>query len=106
MVFTLLTGWNIKRRVAVEEAGRLQRKTNRLNRHHRPIFGSDNMVGSEGVPHHDVSIHKRTVLLRIVRETITTGRLVRVVSRCVALCLMVRSNPQVIPGKSSALPLR
>src|SRR5258708_540993 len=103
---TMLTGWNIERRVTVEEADWLQRKTNHLNRHNRPIFRPDNMIGSERVPHHDVGIHESTVLLRITWETIATGRLVRVVSSCVTLCLIVRSNPQVIPGKSPALPLR
>src|SRR5260221_6719529 len=106
MVFTMFTGRNIERGVPIEEAGRLQRKTNYLNRHNRPIFRPDNMIGSERVPHHDIGIHESTVLLRIVWETITTGRLVRVVSSCVTLCLIVRSNPQVIPGKSPALPLR
>src|SRR5215467_11178407 len=103
---TMLGWWDIEGRIAVEEAGRLQRKTGRLNRHHRPIFGSDNMVGSEGIPHHNVRIVERTVLLRIARETIATGRLVRVVSRCVALYRIVGSNPHMKTCESAALPLR
>src|SRR5215469_16701999 len=105
VVFTLLAGWNIERGVPIEEADRLQRKTNCLHRHNGPIFRPDNMFGSEVIPLYVIGIHERTVLLRIAREAIDTGRLVRVVSSCVALCLIVRGDPQVIPGESSALPL-
>src|SRR5215510_14125418 len=105
MVVTMLTCWHIERRVPIEEAGRLQRKTNHLNWHNGPIFRPDNMIRSERVPHHDVCMDERTVLLRIPGETIATGRLVRVLSCCVTLCLIVRGDPQVLPGESSALPL-
>src|SRR5260370_33025445 len=80
---TMLTGWNIERRVTVEEADWLQRKTNHLNRHNRPIFKPDNMIGSERVPHHAAGIHENTRLLRITCETIPTGRLSREISSAV-----------------------
>ena len=55
---TVLHGrWYVQRGVAVEKTRGLQMKPDRFHRHDRPIFGTHNVVGAEGVPDDQVRLY-------------------------------------------------
>src|SRR5919112_704768 len=61
------------------------------------------MVGAEGVPDHDVLVLDGTVLLDPPDEPIVAGALVRVGAASVPLGGLVRGNPEMLAGETTAL---
>ena len=53
---------HVERRVAVEEADRLEPERDGVDRHHRPLLRARDVVDPEHVPEHDVGVLDRTVL--------------------------------------------
>ena len=89
---------HVERRVAVEEPGRLEHKSGPFGRHDRPVFGPGDVVTTQGVPQHDVSVLDRAVGLRPWPAVQLARVLVGVITRREPLIGMVRGDPQV-PGR-------
>src|SRR5204862_5964246 len=65
-------------RVAVEEAGRLQREPAVVHRHHRPVLGTREVGAAQRVPQHDGLAVDRTVASDERGQAGATGMLVDV----------------------------
>src|SRR6476620_7478772 len=66
----------VERRIAVEEAERLQPERDDVDGHHRPVLGPGDVVHSEHVPQHDVGVLDGPVGLRPLAEPGVRHRLV------------------------------
>ena len=90
-------------RASPEESDRLEMETYPLNRHDRPIFDPRNVVRSEGVPEHDVSVLERTISRRPLWKSGSAFMLEGVIARWILFSLIIRRNPQVAVHEASAL---
>src|SRR5215471_12409456 len=71
---------HVERRVAVEEANRLQREAGGGDLHHRPVLRGGDVVGAEAVPEDDVGVFQIAICRDVAREAGAPRVLVRVVA--------------------------
>src|SRR3954454_21460712 len=84
-----------QRRVAVEEARRLQLEPDVAHRHDRPVLRPDDVVGAERVPDDDVLADDLLVGRDVRRQALATGVLVGVLAGGEALLRVVLRDPEV-----------
>ena len=65
---------HVERRVAVEEADRLEPERDGVDRHHRPLLRARDVVDAEHVPEHDVGVLDRAVLRGPRRQPAVAAR--------------------------------
>ena len=93
---------HVERRVAIEEAERDELEARVLDGHHRPVLGTRDVRDAERVPEHDVGADERPVGRCPPRQSVFTGRLVRMRSGRPPLARLVRRDPQVAGGERGA----
>src|SRR4051794_7011952 len=96
-------GRDVQRRIAVEEARRLEPKRDGVDRHDRPLLRARDVVDAEDVPEHHVGVLDRAVALRPHRQAAVRRALRRHLAARPALVRVVRRDPQRVPDDLRAL---
>src|SRR6266513_1366452 len=95
-------GWNIQTRIDFKVIPGSHHKSSVFDRHNRPVLQTRIMHHTNRVPHTEYGILDGTVGSRPGRQTCSTSVLVRVVAGRELLLRVIRSDPEVMPGKACA----
>src|SRR5580704_9520142 len=95
-------GWrgHVQRRVAVEEAGRLEGESAARDRHDRPVLRARDVRGAERVPDHDVFAVDVPVARDEGGQAGSAGVLVHEVAGRPALVRVVPGDPEMVGGEA------
>jgi hypothetical protein len=85
--------WDVKGRIAVEEADRSEGEAAVFDRHHRPVLRAGEVDSAEGVPQDDILAVDRPILGYELRQPCATGVLVDQISGWEPLGRVVASDP-------------
>src|SRR5262244_3544768 len=94
---------DIKGRIPVEEANRLQAEADVGDRHDGPFLGAWNVVHPDRIPDDQIGVFYGTIHLRPLWQSGAPRMLVRIVASCIFLGGVIRRDPQMLCDERGSL---